>query len=803
MATFGGAEQGAQGPAEALALCLNGLSALDLARASQVCRLWKSVVDEHLHELVLAPCVSGPVPPTALATQISWAGTRCGANVARMAVRGWPACDVPYAVTLLAFPALETLVVAVAAPHLLLTAGLLKGLPLLGTLRVSCTPAPGKGSPAGLDLAGLLDGVSLTSLAVTSCGLVSSDMPALRSQARLRTLDLSDNKIARLGGCLTCLPDLEQVLLDRNSVQSLRGELDGLARLRWLSLTSNEIKDHLDATLGYATLLRKLDLCGCAKHNLLTAVPGAVWGMEALEELNLNYCGIRTLPTGLAKLQRLRRLHLCGNQLRSFPECIFSLCALRVLNLSKNQVAGIPQAEGGLARLTLLRELYLRDNRLGGDADADADLLDGIACLACLATLDLRGNDGLQPPAPWCARLRAAGARVYLNQRAPSKDADTEAAGAGGATGGPNAGPSLASQLAALPTNQLRVRLATLFDAKPDPLLSSRDDIIALLTAHYGATRTRQERRHRGVVVPPHLLARLLEALEATDFPSGEQRTRQNLAIDGYLVVARPDPPVACAGGSGDHFTAPTTSPLSKNQAKIKRKYDRHGALMAAAAAVVAHFDPAYCWTGIGFTKNFVGSPHIDRHDINYQYAVALGDFGGGGELCVEASPTEVVRVETRGRFACVDGRFPHWVSAYTGTRYSTSFSPSLPLSPSPSPSPPLSPSVSLSPCLSLSLSLSLSVSLSLLCLALPGWTLLSGGLCCTLAHGHHACVSWFAAQQKVVLVCLPLASTNDHAACLSGVVWYQTKGTGTPKLAALPKEATEEPPSQATRDAP
>ena len=35
-------------------------------------------------------------------------------------------------------------------------------------------------------------------------------------------------------------------------------------------------------------------------------------------------------------------------------------------------------------------------------------------------------------------------------------------------------------------------------------------------------------------------------------------------------------------------------------------------------------------------TKNFRGSPHIDQNDFSVQYALSVGDFDEGGELCVE-----------------------------------------------------------------------------------------------------------------------------------------------------------------------
>ena len=67
---------------------------------------------------------------------------------------------------------------------------------------------------------------------------------------------------------------------------------------------------------------------------------------------------------------------------------------------------------------------------------------------------------------------------------------------------------------------------------------------------------------------------------------------------------------------------------------------------MSAAARVVSHFDPGYEWTGVGFTKNFIGSPHIDRHDINYQYALSMGNFQGkrrAGTFDISATPFYVL----------------------------------------------------------------------------------------------------------------------------------------------------------------
>jgi hypothetical protein len=115
--------------------------------------------------------------------------------------------------------------------------------------------------------------------------------------------------------------------------------------------------------------------------------------------------------------------------------------------------------------------------------------------------------------------------------------------------------------------------------------------------------------------------------------------------------------------------------------------------LRAVCAELMQWADPDYEYTGIAVTQNFVGSPHIDDRDQTDQYAVSLGDFTGGGELCLDGGvdsscgqdddahgrhvPRPVVHVwTTQDRIARVDGRRVHWVRRWNagGTRYSLIF---------------------------------------------------------------------------------------------------------------------------------
>jgi hypothetical protein len=79
-----------------------------------------------------------------------------------------------------------------------------------------------------------------------------------------------------------------------------------------------------------------------------------------------------------------------------------------------------------------------------------------------------------------------------------------------------------------------------------------------------------------------------------------------------------------------------------------------------------------------------VASPHIDDRDQSFQYAISLGEFTQGGQLCVEGihnssdvreKPDFVNVVETHNRIARVDGRHVHWVRTWEkGDRYSLIF---------------------------------------------------------------------------------------------------------------------------------
>lgn len=209
----------------------------------------------------------------------------------------------------------------------------------------------------------------------------------------------------------------------------------------------------------------------------------------------------------------------------------------------------------------------------------------------------------------------------------------------------PGEDPPLAQQLAPLSRSELQRRLVE--GGREEGVREMKDDALLRACCLLYAEEPRAERHVQGAPVPAGLLAPLLAELEAVKWPANSHRYK--VTAEQYLVLKR------------DEEHCP-----------------EYAGLKRAAAAVLQSTDPAFPWDNLAVTKNFVGSPHIDWRDVSHQYALSLGAFGAGGELCVDAGDEGagggVMVVDTRGKVASVDGRFVHWVRGYgleEGDRYS------------------------------------------------------------------------------------------------------------------------------------
>jgi Leucine-rich repeat (LRR) protein len=191
----------------------------------------------------------------------------------------------------------------------------------------------------------------------------------------LKTLDVSQNKIKRLGNQLAVLTELKSLNVDNNllvagslapvaklsKLQSLSagGNKLGLPAvdtpsaaalptlppsLKQIKLDTNSFSSFPPPLIIGLVKLEKLDL----SHNNLAAIPPEISVLVCLTELNLDHNVIVTLPASMGQLKRLKTLSLRSNQLRAsntnfteknpqpLPASLFEDTPLIDLNLHDN-----------------------------------------------------------------------------------------------------------------------------------------------------------------------------------------------------------------------------------------------------------------------------------------------------------------------------------------------------------------------------------------------------------------------------------------------------------------------------------
>ena len=283
------------------------------------------------------------------------------------------------------------------------------------------------------------------------------------------------------------------------------------------------------------------------------------------------------------------------------------------------------------------------------------------------ASLAMRLLNGASPEPGVTLRAAPSTARARSDEDGGKDEEEDEDGGKDGTSRaaplGVGADPPLAATLAAWPARTLARRADAAGFGSADAYLaaaSASDEeagrrastagraTVARATVGRETVIPRIEYVHvTGADVPRALADRLLASLRDARWPASTHRK----AVDSerYLVLSR------------DVSPPPAVDP-----------YD---AVKTAARALMRWADPSFPYDHLAVTRGFLGSPHVDREDVTHQYAMALGDFGDGGELVVESEDGRARWVvDTRGKMARFDGRFAHWVRGYDraeGVRFS------------------------------------------------------------------------------------------------------------------------------------
>jgi leucine-rich repeat protein SHOC2 len=176
------------------------------------------------------------------------------------------------------------------------------------------------------------------------------DLPEeLATLTELRELDLSSNPLRCFPRVLLRMPHLEVLHLDQTGLEEIPSEFQPGALVH-LSLARNKITSIPDTLFSQGSSLRVLRL----QQNRLKGLPASMAGLDAIEELDLSYNELESLPDELGQLKRLKLFDLQGNRLRTLPRTVGQLTALLRLTLHENQLTALPDSIGQLASLERL-----------------------------------------------------------------------------------------------------------------------------------------------------------------------------------------------------------------------------------------------------------------------------------------------------------------------------------------------------------------------------------------------------------------------------------------------------------------
>ena len=131
-----------------------------------------------------------------------------------------------------------------------------------------------------------------------------------------------------------------------------------------------------------------LDLNDCG----LNTLPRLISNMESLVRLRLHSNNLKTLPDTISDLNFLERLSVYGNQLESLPRSLYKLQQLKILRLGGNRLQD--EDLEVIHEMAGIEELYLRQNY-------ELTIIPREVCLMeDLAELNADDCDGLVAP-PW------------------------------------------------------------------------------------------------------------------------------------------------------------------------------------------------------------------------------------------------------------------------------------------------------------------------------------------------------------------------------------------------------------------
>ena len=387
---------------------------------------------------------------------------------------------------------------------------------------------------------------------------------------------------------------------------------------------------------------------------------------------DVSWSSIDSLPS----LSSILRLDLSRNELWDISTDALQPLAstLHTLDISRNWFETLPESIGTLKNLRVLRASH---NLLKPNATM-ALRLDTLKNIKQLEVLDIRFNQKCGNRSLLELLQSTLGDKVDVNLTVTYPPPDTSNDDRVGASPAVRDARLLRSQLEPWSTMALRRRLVADFGEKytvnghtwADSDVS-RGEVMNRLLAMYQEEAASVNNDSQacnkvnngraivhvsGVEVEKSICERVLKAMkELWDTTPTRNRERPSIFAENYMILCNPS------------MFDPSSS---QKAAKAAGKLKRHQAIWNLAFEAMNSVDPIFAsqYTAVALTDNFHGSPHIDKQNCGPFYGFSVGNFEEGtGQIMVECSARVLAAVNTKNRFAKVDGRFPHWVAPYDG----------------------------------------------------------------------------------------------------------------------------------------
>lgn len=185
--------------------------------------------------------------------------------------------------------------------------------------------------------------------------------------AEIEVLNLGNNFLQELPkGLGSSLNNLRVLVLRRNKFTAVPGVIFELGQLLELDMSHNCLRSLYD-DVGRLKGLKKL----CVSHNKIQHLPSQIGMLKFLEELDISFNELRDLPRSLSNLTKLRTLDADHNKLNQFPSEILGLGDLEELDLSRNKFESVP---ADVVKLKSIKILWLSSLHISTLPDAFCQL---------------------------------------------------------------------------------------------------------------------------------------------------------------------------------------------------------------------------------------------------------------------------------------------------------------------------------------------------------------------------------------------------------------------------------------------